>query len=56
MLNDPTKTPQIASSVFLAAGCKIIGDVTIGEQSSVWYNSVIGGKAKQAKMIIEDPR
>lgn len=43
MLNDQTKKPQIASSVFLADGCKILGDVTIDEQSSVWYNSVIRG-------------
>ncbi|MHB8073946.1 gamma carbonic anhydrase family protein [Desulfosporosinus fructosivorans] len=43
MLKDPTRTPKIARSVFLADGCKIIGDVTIGEQSSVWYNSVIRG-------------
>ena len=39
----PIKAPQISRSVFLADGCKIIGDVTIGEQSSVWYNSVIRG-------------
>lgn len=43
MQNDPTKTPKIARSVFLADGCKIIGAVTIDEQSSVWYNSVIRG-------------
>jgi len=40
---DSTKTPQIARSVFLADGCKVIGDVRIDEQSSVWYNSVIRG-------------
>lgn len=39
----PIEAPQIARSVFLADGCKVIGDVTIGEQSSVWYNSVIRG-------------
>lgn len=43
MQNDPAKTPKITSSVYLADGCKIIGDVTIDEQSSVWYNSVIRG-------------
>lgn len=35
--------PQIASSVFLAEGCKLSGDVQIDEQSSVWFNSVIRG-------------
>lgn len=37
------KEPKIAPSVYLADGCKITGDVEIGEQSSVWYNSVIRG-------------
>lgn len=43
MLNEASKAPQIARSVFLAEGCKLIGDVRIDEQSSVWYNSVIRG-------------
>lgn len=43
VLNNSTKLPQIAESVFLADGCKITGEVTIDEDSSVWYNSVIRG-------------
>lgn len=35
--------PEIHSSVFLASGVKIIGNVKIGENSSVWYNTVIRG-------------
>ncbi|MCF8240267.1 MAG: gamma carbonic anhydrase family protein [Melioribacteraceae bacterium] len=35
--------PNIHPSVFLASGSKIVGDVEIGEDSSVWYNSVIRG-------------
>ncbi len=35
------KSPQIADSAFIAPGCRIIGDVTIGEDASIWYNSVI---------------
>ena len=35
------KTPQIRSSVFIADGVKVIGDVTIDENSSIWFNSVI---------------
>jgi carbonic anhydrase/acetyltransferase-like protein (isoleucine patch superfamily) len=35
--------PKIHPSVFLCEGVKIIGDVEIGENSSVWYNSVIRG-------------
>ncbi len=35
--------PKISPNVFLASGVKIIGDVEIGENSSVWYNTVIRG-------------
>jgi carbonic anhydrase/acetyltransferase-like protein (isoleucine patch superfamily) len=37
------KVPQIHHSVFLAKGVVISGDVTIGEDSSIWYNTVIRG-------------
>ncbi len=37
------KYPKISPDVFLASGVKIIGDVKIGENSSVWYNTVIRG-------------
>ncbi len=35
--------PTIAPDVFIAEGAMIIGDVTIGEGSSVWYNAVLRG-------------
>lgn len=31
----------IAANVYLAPGVRIVGDVTIGEESSVWFNAVI---------------
>jgi len=37
------KYPQIHESVFLADGVRIIGDVFICENSSVWFNAVIRG-------------
>jgi carbonic anhydrase/acetyltransferase-like protein (isoleucine patch superfamily) len=37
------KSPQISENVFVAEGAKIIGDVTIGESSSVWYNTTLRG-------------
>lgn len=37
------KFPNISENVFLASGTKIIGDVKIGKDSSVWYNSVVRG-------------
>lgn len=35
--------PQIASSAFIEESAQIIGDVVIGEDSSVWFNTVIRG-------------
>ena len=35
--------PSIHPSVFLTAGVVVIGDVSIGEGSSVWFNTVIRG-------------
>jgi gamma-carbonic anhydrase len=35
------KTPRIHDSAFIAPGCRIIGDVDIGPQASIWYNCVI---------------
>ncbi|MFP4535245.1 MAG: gamma carbonic anhydrase family protein [Spirochaetaceae bacterium] len=37
------KRPTIDQTVFLADGVRIVGDVTIGGDSSVWYNAVIRG-------------
>ncbi len=39
------KTPKIHESAFIAPGCKIIGDVEIGPEVSIWYNCVIRGDA-----------
>ncbi len=37
------KTPEIADSAWVAPGATIIGDVVIGERSSVWPGAVIRG-------------
>ncbi|MBE5906657.1 MAG: gamma carbonic anhydrase family protein [Lachnospiraceae bacterium] len=34
---------NISENVFIADGAKIIGDVTINEDASVWFNAVIRG-------------
>lgn len=39
------KRPRIHSSAFIAPGCRIIGDVEIGPDSSIWYNCVVRGDA-----------
>ena len=41
------KAPRIHSSAFIAPGCRIVGDVEIGPDSSVWYNCVIRGDANR---------
>src|SRR5947199_2379373 len=35
--------PTIAEDVFIAPGAMVIGDVTIHEGASVWYNAVVRG-------------
>lgn len=35
--------PKIHSSTFIAQGAMIVGDVTIGEESSVWFNCALRG-------------
>ncbi|MCE5169538.1 gamma carbonic anhydrase family protein [Paenibacillus profundus] len=35
--------PSIEQTVFVAEGAKIIGDVSVGSESTVWYNAVLRG-------------
>ena len=44
------KIPQISKNVFIADGVKIIGDVTIHEDSSIWFNSVIRADVNSIKI------
>ena len=44
------KAPQIDASAFVAPGCTIIGDVTIGPESSIWYNCVL--RADVSRIVI----
>ena len=37
------KTPQIEENVFVADNARLIGDVTVGKDSSIWYNVTIRG-------------
>lgn len=43
LLSYQGKTPNVHNSAFIAEGVKIIGDVSIGEDCSIWFNSVIRG-------------
>lgn len=33
---------QIHDTAFIAPGAVVLGDVTIGENSGIWYNAVVG--------------
>src|SRR5436190_17961754 len=37
------KRPQIGKDVYIAQGAVVVGDVTLGDHSSVWYNAVLRG-------------
>lgn len=42
--------PKLSKDVFIADGAKIVGDVQIGEQSSVWFNAVLRGDVAPIKI------
>jgi len=44
------KIPKISDSVFIAQSSEIIGDVTIGDNSSVWFGSVLRGDIDYIKI------
>ena len=37
------KKPALGKNVYIAKGAVVIGDVTMGDNSSVWYNAVVRG-------------
>jgi carbonic anhydrase/acetyltransferase-like protein (isoleucine patch superfamily) len=37
------KKPKLGKNVYIARGAVVIGDVTLGAASSVWYNAVLRG-------------
>ena len=44
------KSPKLAAGVFLADGAQVIGDVEIGEGSSIWFNSVVRGDVEKIRI------
>ena len=50
ILSLPDRTPSIDPSAFLASGARIIGAVTIGEGSSVWYNAVLRADSAEIRI------
>ncbi|MGM5468846.1 gamma carbonic anhydrase family protein [Flavobacteriaceae bacterium LMO-SS05] len=44
------KAPQIPKDCFIAENATIVGDVTMGNQCSIWFNAVIRGDVHYIKM------
>lgn len=44
------KVPHIADDVFIAPGSSVIGDVTIGAGSSIWFNCVLRGDVEAIRI------
>ena len=42
--------PQIADDVFMAENATVVGDVVIGEGSSIWFNAVIRGDVNKIRI------
>src|SRR6188768_1413421 len=37
------KKPTLGKNVYIANGAVVVGDVTLGDHSSVWFNAVVRG-------------
>jgi carbonic anhydrase/acetyltransferase-like protein (isoleucine patch superfamily) len=44
------KAPRLAASVFLAEGSAVTGDVQIGEDSSLWFGTVVRGDVNHVRV------
>ncbi len=43
-------TPRIAASAWIAPGAVVVGDVEIGDDSSIWYTAVVRGDVHQIRI------
>lgn len=44
------KHPTVDETAFVAPGARVVGDVVIGEESSVWYNCVLRGDVESIRV------
>ena len=44
------KNPDVKKAVFTAESADIIGDVTLGEDSNIWFNSTLRGDIAPVKI------
>jgi carbonic anhydrase/acetyltransferase-like protein (isoleucine patch superfamily) len=50
IVNFKGKSPKISETVFIADSADIIGDVEVGDFSSVWFNAVLRGDRNKIKI------
>jgi len=52
IMSDPSspRQPRIDSSVFIAPGAIVVGDVAIGPDASVWYQAVVRGDTESIRI------
>ncbi len=43
-------SPRLPASVYVAEGAVVVGDVEIGEDSSVWFNTVVRGDIREIRI------
>lgn len=43
-------SPKFNDSVFVAPGADLIGDVTVGDESSIWFNTTIRGDVNRIEI------
>jgi len=44
------RLPSVHPTAFIAPGAVVIGDVTLGEESSIWYNTVLRGDINEIRI------
>lgn len=44
------KAPKLAPGVFVASGGAVIGDVEIGQDSNIWFNTVVRGDVNRIRI------
>jgi carbonic anhydrase/acetyltransferase-like protein (isoleucine patch superfamily) len=44
------KAPRLAASAFLAAGSVVVGDVEIGDGSSLWFGTIVRGDVNHVRI------
>ena len=50
LLNFEGKVPRIDPAAFVAPGARLIGDIEIGPEASIWYNCVLRGDMNRIRI------